>query len=464
MSDLKTQFEKFFYPKSIAVVGASEKAGKIGAEIFRNLAFYDYKYKDKVYPVNPKHDKIMGIKAYPKIEDIPDKVDLAVVSIGAKFIPDLVESCGKKGIKNMVIVSGGFKELGTEEGKSYEKKMIENAKKYGVRLIGPNCIGVLNAEIGLDTFFQSHEHMIRPKPGSIAFLTQSGTFGCSFLEWAAESPVGISKFVSYGNRSDVDEADLITYLDQDEKTKVIAIYMEGLSDGRKFMNAAKTITKHKPIVVLKAGRSKAGARAAVSHTGWLGGSEKIYDAAFKQSGIIRVNNFEELFDAAKAIAMQDYAKGPRIGLVSNGAGPMIMAIDEIERRGLELPQISEDIEKQLKEKLPPFYIVHNPVDITGSATPNDYEIVLEHLAKDPNIDILMPFFVFQNTLIDESIVDVMEKINKLGKPVIGGSAGGPYTKKITDAIESVGVPMYPIAERVVAAAQALYINGKNLNK
>lgn len=454
----KTQFDKFFKAKSVAVIGASSKPGKIGYEVLRNLACFEY--KGKVFPVNPARNEILGLKCYPSVLDIPEKIDLAVLVIPAEHTPKVVEECGKKGITNIVIISGGFKELG-EHGKELEEKTAEIARKYGIRIIGPNCIGVFDSKTRLDTFFQSRERMIRPPPGPIAFLTQSGTYGCAFLEWAAESGIGISKFVSYGNRIDVDEADLLRYLAADEDTKVIAIYLEGLGNGKKFIEAAKDVVKKKPVIVLKGGRTKEGAKAAQSHTGWLGGEERIYRGAFKQAGIIWADTFEELFDMAKALAMQPPAQGPRVAMVSNGAGPMVQAVDACIEKGLKIAKLSQETISKLKERLPPFYIVNNPVDVTGSANSKDYKIVLEAFLEDINVHILMPFFVFQDTPLDEGIIDVMKEINeKSNKPIVVGAAGGPYTRKMSKILEKIGIPVYPIPERTVAAAYALYSYGK----
>ena len=241
--------DAFFKPRSVAVIGASAKPGKIGHEILRNLALYEY--KGQVYPVNPRADEILGLKCYPSVLDIPDEVDLAVIAVSSELTPKVVEECGRKGVKAIVIVSGGFKELGGRY-KDLEEEVVRIAKRYGMRIIGPNCIGIFDGETRIDTFFQSRERMLRPPKGPISFMTQSGTFGCAMLEWAAESGLGISKFVSYGNRCDVDEADLIRYFAEDPDTKVIAIYLEGLSNGRKFMEAAREVAPRKPIVVLKA--------------------------------------------------------------------------------------------------------------------------------------------------------------------------------------------------------------------
>ncbi len=444
----------FFKARSVAVVGASTKIGKIGHEILRSLV--EGNYRGNIYPVNPRAEKILGLKCYKSVLEIPGEVDLAVLSIPPKAVPEVIEECGKKRIKAIVIVSGGFKEVGPE-GAEIERKCIEIARKYGMRIIGPNCIGIFDGNTRLDTFFQSRERMLRPPKGNIAFLTQSGTFGCAFLEWAAEDGIGISKFVSYGNKADVDEADLIRYLGQDPETKVIAIYAESITNGRKFMDACKEVSMRKPIVVLKSGRTRRGSMAAVSHTGSIAGSYRVVSAAFKQCGAIEARTFEELYGVSKALSMLPLAAGPRIAMVTNGAGPCVMATDEIVERGLELSEYSERTRSELRRQLPSYAIVGNPVDLTGSATMRDYETAMKLLLEDLNVDILMVFFVFQDTPLEEEIVRVVPKMKNYGKPILAVAAGGPFTKNQSRELEKEGIPVFSSPERAVAAAHALYL-------
>ena len=456
-ADRPEGLDAFFKARSVAVIGASSRPGKIGHEILRNLALYEY--RGRVYPINPRAEEILGLRCYRSVLDVPDDIDLAVIAVASEATPEVVEECGRKGVKAIVIVSGGFKELGGRY-RDVEAEVVRIARAYGMRIIGPNCIGVFDAETRLDTFFQARERMLRPPKGPVAFMTQSGTFGCTMLEWAAEAGLGISKFVSYGNRCDVDEADLIRYFAQDPDTRVIAIYLEGLADGRKFMEAAKEVAPKKPIVVLKAGRTEAGSKAALSHTGWLAGTAAIYDAAFKQCGVIQAGNFEELFDMVKALALQPPAKGRRVAMVTNGAGPCVMAADACVERGLELARYEPKTVEKLRAELPPFCIPGNPVDLTGSATSHEYEVAMKALLEDQNVDILMPFFVFQDTPLDERIIDVVAEMRSYGKPIICCAAGGPYTRRQAKRLEELGVPVYPIPERAVAAAYALAIYGE----
>ena len=336
----------FFNAKSVALIGASPEVGKIGNSVMESLAKHDY--KGKVYPVNAKgYPEIMGVKAYKNLMDIEDPVDVVIVTVDLKFVPDLLVECGKKNIHNMVIISGGGKELGGERA-AIEKRVQDLSRELKVRIIGPNCIGIFNGENRLDCAFQGHLRMLRPKQGNVSFLSQSGTVGIAFME--TSDAFGLSKMISYGNRSDVDEADMIHYLAQDPSTNVIGLYVEGLGDGRKFMNSAKNVIKQyqKPIVVFKNGRSTKGAKQAASHTGSLGGSFAVISGAFEQTGIISVDSYEELTSALKALTWQPVPKGNKIAMVTNGAGPIIAAIDNFERLNLELAQLSDQTMKSFK--------------------------------------------------------------------------------------------------------------------
>jgi 3-hydroxypropionyl-CoA synthetase (ADP-forming) len=357
----------FFNAKSVALIGASPEVGKIGNSVMESLAKHDY--KGKVYPVNAKgYPEIMGVKAYKNLMDIEDSVDVVIVTVDLKFVPDLLVECGKKNIHNMVIISGGGKELGGERA-AIEKRVQDLSRELKVRIIGPNCIGIFNGKNRLDCAFQGHLRMLRPKQGNVSFLSQSGTVGIAFME--TSDAFGLSKMISYGNRSDVDEADMIHYLAQDPSTNVIGLYVEGLGDGRKFMNSAKNVIKQyqKPIVVFKNGRSTKGAKQAASHTGSLGGSFAVISGAFEQTGIISVDSYEELTSALKALTWQPVPKGNKIAMVTNGAGPIIAAIDNFERLNLELAQLSDQTMKSFKEHYPTTYVIGNPCDVTGSGVP-----------------------------------------------------------------------------------------------
>jgi 3-hydroxypropionyl-CoA synthetase (ADP-forming) len=438
----------FFDAKSVAVIGASATPGKVGNAVLDSLA--NYEYRGQVYPVNPTRDTLMGRRAWPSLAAIPEPVDLVVVTVPLAQVPGLLRGCAARGIHNMVVISGGGKELGGAY-QELESEIRRLALSLDVRVVGPNCIGVFDGPSRLDVFFQVRERMLRPPCGPAAVITQSGTVGAAVMEDL--DAAGISRFVSYGNRVDVDEADLLTYLGEDPATQVIACYIEGLEDGRKFLAAAARVSERKPIVLFKGGRTRRGARAAVSHTGFFGGTYGIVAGALKQAGIIAVDSIEELSAVTRALAQQPCPAGNRVAMISNGAGTMVQAIDLMETYGLELAPVADATIAALKQVYPPYYVVQNPVDVTGSATAEDYRAGIEALLQDPNVDTVMPWFVFQDTPLGEEIVDALAGLShKYGKPILCGRMGGPYTARMAQAIETAGVPVYRTVREWVAAA------------
>jgi 3-hydroxypropionyl-CoA synthetase (ADP-forming) len=449
-----THMDLFFNAKSIALIGASPEVGKVGNSVLESLVKHDY--KGKVFPVNAKgYPEIMGLKAYKSLDEISDPVDVVVVTVDLKFVPDLMKICGQKDIHNLVIISGGGKELGGERAE-IEQQIKDYSSKLNIRIIGPNCIGMFNGENRLDCAFQGHERMLRPKNGNVAFLSQSGTIGIAFMEHSA--PFGMSKMISYGNRSDVDEADMIWYLSEDPQTKVIGLYVEGLGDGRKFVKTAKKVIsdRKKPIVVFKNGRTSRGAKQAASHTGSLGGTYTVVKGAFSQSGIISVNSYDELVASLKSLTWQPVPKGNKVAMITNGAGPIIAAIDQFERLGLELANLGEQSISSFKSHYPPTYVIGNPCDITGSANAADYKFAIQTFMDDPNVDIVMPWFVFQDDPLEESIIDVLSEFNKQRKkPILIGALGGPFTQKMANKLEENQIPVYQSVNTWATAAGIL---------
>ena len=442
----------FFNPKSVAVIGASNTPGKIGFTILDSLI--NLNFKGSVYPVNPKADEVLGLKAYPSLSALPETPEMVAISVGLELVPDIISEMGKIGAHNAFIVSGGGRELGGDRA-DIETRISLLARENDVRIVGPNCIGSFDGNNKFDSFFYPRERLKRPGGGPMSFITQSGTWGCAFLENAAET--GVSKMVSYGNRVDVDEGDLIAYLATDPDTKVIGSYLEGLGDGRKFLEGVKTARDAgKPVVVFKTGRNRMSANASVSHTGAYGGSYEIYKGALEQGGVILTDSFHELYAACAALALQTSAKGNRVALVSNGAGPMVNAIDLFPMKGLELIKLGRESFGRMREKFSFFYIVENPVDVTGSATGADYEFVIETLFADDSVDIIMPFFVFQNAPLDESIIERLAALNaKKLKPIVCCSTGGIYSEKMGSTIMKAGIPVFTRVSEWVAAASAL---------
>ena len=449
-----SHMDLFFNARSVALIGASPEIGKVGNSVLESLVKHDY--KGKVFPVNAKgYPEIMGIKAYKSLDQINEPIDIVIVTVDLKYVPDLLKSSGKKGIHNMVIISGGGKELGGERA-DIEQQIKELSNQLKIRIIGPNCIGIFNGENRLDCAFQGHHRMLRPRNGEVAFLSQSGTVGIAFME--TSDAFGMSKMISYGNRSDVDEADMIWYLSEDPQTKVIGLYVEGLGDGRKFINTAKNVIreKNKPIVVFKNGRTDRGAKQAASHTGSLGGSYNIVKGSFDQVGIISVDSYEELTGSLKALTWQPIPKGNKVAMVTNGAGPIIATIDQFERLGLQLAQLSDQTLNSFKEHYPTTYVIGNPCDITGSANSDDYKFAIQAFMDDENVDIIMPWFVFQDDPLEESIVDVLATFQKQKrKPILVGAMGGPFTHKISKQIEDSNVPAYHSVTSWITAAGSL---------
>lgn len=444
----------FFNAKSVALIGASPETGKVGNSVLEALVKHDY--KGKVFPVNAKgYPEIMGIKAYKSLDEISEPVDVVVVTVDLKFVPNLLKTCGQKGIHNVVIISGGGKELGGERAE-IEQQVKDLSAQLDIRIIGPNCIGMFNGENRLDCAFQGHERMLRPKNGNVAFLSQSGTIGIAFMEHS--SPFGMSKMISYGNRSDVDEADMIWYLSEDPQTKVIGLYVEGLGDGRKFVNTAKKVIneRKKPIIVFKNGRTIRGAKQAASHTGSLGGTFTVVRGAFSQSGIISVDSYDELTASLKSFSWQPIPNGNKVAMVTNGAGPIIAAIDQFEKLGLEVANLSEQSISTFKSHYPPTYVIGNPCDVTGSANAADYKFAIQTFMDDPNVDIIMPWFVFQDDPLEETIVEILSDFNKQRrKPILVGALGGPFTQKMATRLEENEVPVYQSVNTWATAAGSL---------
>ena len=450
--------DSFFDPESVAVIGASASPGKIGNVIVDSLV--NYQFKGRIYPINHNRSEILGVKCYPTLAALPETPELAVMVVDLADGPRLMRELAALGTRALLVVSGGGKELGGRR-RDIEREMTALSLELDLRVVGPNCIGAFDGTSRFDSFFHSHERLLRPPAGSMSFITQSGTWGCTFLEAADVS--GVSKMVSYGNRVDVDEADLVACLAADERTRVIGSYIEGLGDGRKFVAAAReSMSAHgKPVVVFKTGRNQRSATAAVSHTGAYGGAYQVYQGVLRQHGIITTDSVHELYAACLALALQPAARGPRAAMLSNGAGPMVNALDLFPSAGLELVRLARPSVRAMRDHFSFFYLVENPVDVTGSASAEDYEFVIRTLMEDSRVDIIMPYFVFQDTPLDESIVERMAALNQASaKPIVGCAAGGPYTRTMSRALEEVGVPVLPDVVQWVAAASALVSWGR----
>jgi len=444
--------EKFFNPKSVAIIGASHTPEKLGYVILENFV---KKFNGKIYPVNPDTTPILNKEVFPSVKKIPDNVDLAIIVIPAPIVPNVLKECVEKKIEAVIIISGGFSETG-ENGRKLEEKCKQIIKKSKTRVIGPNCIGILDNFSNVDTLFFTEQRLNRPEQGNVSFISQSGAFGSTVLDCLAEENVGISKFISYGNAMDLNECDILEFLGKDKNTKVITFFLEGVRDGKRFIQVAKKVSKQKPIILLKGGKTKAGTRAAASHTASLAGEYKIYSSVFKQTGIIEGTNWEEIFDFAKAFSTQPLPKGKNVVIITNGGGFGVLASDECEKQDLELLEPNEEMKRKFRKVFPPHVILHNPLDLTGDATAERYAVALEECSKNKQYDGIILITLFQIPTIEEKIVDVIiESARKYKRPVLCCAIGGRFTRRWSERLEENGMPVYPTPERAVKAFAAL---------
>ena len=446
-------YDIFLAPKSIAVVGASERLGTVGKAIISNIL---NGYKGEVYPITPSHESVFGKKAYKSVMGVPANIDLAVVVTPSKIVPAVMEECGKKGIKGAIIITAGFKEVGGE-GEVLQKQISEISKKYGTRIIGPNCLGVMN--LSPQTMMNSTFLKITPKTGNIALISQSGAICAALVEDAIAQDIGFSAVISIGNKVDMNETDLLAMLENDEQTKVIVMYLEDISDGRRFIDVCRKITKEskykKPILVLKAGRTPEGARAAMSHTGALMGADEVYDAIFKQAGVIRVDGMQELFDYASAFAKQPLP-GEGVVIVTNAGGPGIISTDALSKYGLKMADI-ESARPKIDKMIPSYGTARNPVDIVGDADYVRFENVLSEVLDHPNCGAAVVMCTPSATLDYDGLARVTVKMSKSkGKTILAslmGLAEGTENKKI---LSEGGVPHYMYAELAITALLSMY--------
>jgi acetyl coenzyme A synthetase (ADP forming)-like protein len=474
------QLEAFFNPRSVAVVGATKKINKAGHVIFKNFVENKRRgvFKGEIYPVNPHEDYILGFQCYARLTKIPGELELVVIVVPAEIVPEIMEDATAKRVKAAVIISSGFGEIGNHE---LERKVVEIAKKAGIRVLGPNCLGVYDSKTGVDMLFLPETKILttgeevvatpRPMRGNIAIVTQSGAFGVAALDYLAGRQIGVSKFVSFGNKSDVDEAEMLHYLYYDEETKVILLYVEDIKNGRAFIEAASKVTRKKPVIALKAGKTEAGARAAASHTGAMAGSDQIYNAAFAQTGILRVRDMEEFFDAAKALVLQPPAAGKNVAIITDAGGPGILAADECESQGLVVKRFSEKtiqkFEKLKKDgKLPKFATNLNPVDITGSVTSEMFELATDIVFQDPEIHGILLLGLHHTPALQEDYIDRVAKVaSKYEKPIVACDIGETEMALHTRSrFEKLGIPAYSSPENAARAMSALAKYGLYLQK
>jgi len=464
MDAMIKNIEPVMNPRSIAVVGATDRPGSVGLAVFRNIL--DAGFQGLLYPVNPKAKSVQNVKAYPKLSDIPDEVDVAVIIVPAEIVCSVLDEAGQKQVKGAIVISAGFKEVG-ERGAERERQLKETVAKYGIRMVGPNCLGVINnnEKVRLNASFATK----MPKAGNIAFISQSGALCTAVLDYAEGKNIGFSKFVSFGNKADVNEIDLLNYLKNDPDTYVILMYLEDIAHGRAFLETAREITwqAHKPILAIKSGRSAEGALAAASHTGSLAGSDSAYDAIFRQSGILRVEGVDELFNCALAFAKQPIPKGNRIAIVTNAGGPGIMATDAAIRHDLKIAAFSEQTKQKLKQELPPTASIRNPVDVIGDATHERYEAAIRHVLMDENVDGAIVILTPQTMTDVLETAEIIPRVAKnTDKPLLCSFMGIVDVSKGIEHLEANGIPNYAFPEAAARsmASMAFYGNLLSLDK
>jgi acetate---CoA ligase (ADP-forming) len=440
--------KELLYPKAIAIIGASQNPGKVGYGLVANLV--EGGFEGEVVPVSLTATKILGLKCYRELADFKGKIDLGIIAVPVKAVKGALESCVDRGAKAVIVITAGFKEVGAE-GVGLERELAESARASDVRLLGPNCIGVLNTHHRMNATFAP----AMPPPGRISVISQSGALCVAILDWAATEKIGMGKVISLGNKAELNEADFLEALAEDKETAVIVGYLENIVDGSRFLQIAEQTAARKPVLVLKAGTTKAGAKAASSHTGSLAGADEAYTAAFKHSGVIRAESFERLFDYALAFGTQPLPQGTRVTVITNAGGPGIMAADAAEANGLELVAPTDGARHKLKGFLPTTAAFGNPVDVIGDADPARYVKALEVLQEDANTDAILVLVTPQNMTQPLVLAQGLEKAHKKKKPLLTAFMGGDAMAEAKEYLTSMGIPNYPSPERAVLALRAM---------
>jgi acetyl coenzyme A synthetase (ADP forming)-like protein len=450
--------DMFFDPKSIAIIGASADSEKLGYQVLANLVSSGF--PGAIYPVNPTAEEILGLKVYKSVLDAPGPVDMVVIMIPSRAVIGVMRECGRKGVKGAVIITAGFREAGPE-GVAREIELLAVAAEYGIRIVGPNCLGIIDTFVPMNVSFAAGT----PKTGSIAFMSQSGALCTAILDYALAETIGFSHFVSLGNKSDVDEVSLLEAWGDDDRTNVVIAYIEGLRDGAQFIRQARQTARNMPIIAVKSGRTASGSRAVSSHTGSLAGADAAYSAGFKQAGVIRAETVEELFDYSTAFAYQPLLKGNRIAIVTNAGGPGVMATDALELNDMVLASLTPETQQYLVANLPAAASAHNPVDVLGDAHSDRYLMALEAVLADPNVDGVMVIVTPQtSTEIVGTARGVVDVCSRATKPILGCWMGKQEAMAGIDILAKNRVPNYHFPERAVKAFGAMYTYRKFLNE
>lgn len=446
-----------FAPRRVAVIGATERAGSVGRTVLANL-LSGPTLAGRVFPVNPHRPTVLGAKAYPTIADVPERVDLAVIVTPAETVPDVIGKCAQARVGGAIILSAGFREVGGR-GADLERQILHEGRRSGMRVIGPNCLGVMNPVTGLNATFAG----AMGRPGNVAFLSQSGALCTAILDWSLRELVGFSGFVSTGSMLDVGWGDLIDYFGNDPQTQSILIYMESIGDARSFLSAAREVALSKPIIVLKAGRTEGAAKAAASHTGSLTGSDDVVEAAFRRAGVLRVNNLAHLFYMAAVLARQPRPAGPRLAIVTNAGGPGVLAADALIHAGGELATLSEASKAALDVLLPPHWSHNNPIDVLGDAQPDRYARAIEVVAHAPNSDGLLVILTPQDMTDPTRTAEALRPYGKIsGKPVLASWMGGAGVQAGLDALNRAGIPTFPFPDTAARAFHYMWRYSYNL--
>jgi len=451
------KLDNFFNPKSIAIIGASRDRNKLGYQILKNIIYSGF--KGRIFPVNPKASIILGKDSYESVLKIPSKIDLAVIIVPNIIIPSIMEDLGKKGVKAVIIISAGFGETG-EEGKSIEDNILEIARKNKIRIIGPNCLGVIDTFLPLNVSFAAGV----PIKKNLAVISQSGAMCSAILDWASKNNIGFSKFISLGNKIDIDEVDLFRALEKDKNSKVILGYFESIKRGTEFIDAASRLSFKKPIIVIKAGLSKEGAKAASSHTGALASNAEVIKAVFNKSGIIQVSDIEELFDFSEAFSVLPMPKDNKVAVLANAGGPSVIAADAISQSNLTLAKFTQNTIKNLKSKMPSSASISNPVDIVGDADAKRFKIAADIILKDKNLSNLIVILTPQtSTEVEKTAKSIVRLKKKFNKSIVASFIGGKAIGKGVQILEKGGIPNFEFPERAVRVLSEL-IKYKNSRK
>ncbi len=441
--------ESLLYPDSIAIIGASRTPGKVGYELVSNLL--ESNYKGAIVPVNPSAKEVLGIKTYPSLSDYNKRITLSVIAVPSKYVKQTVQDSIDAGAGSIVVITAGFKETG-KDGAQLEREIADLCRKHKTRLLGPNCLGLINTHNSMNASFARQ----MPEPGNISVMSQSGALCTAILDMAAGRRLGLAQLVSIGNKADLSETDFLEAFAKDEKTKVIVAYLESIGSGNEFMKAAEEASSKKPVVAFKAGTTQAGVKAASSHTGSLAGADIAYGAAFKRSGIIRAENFDSIFDYATAFAMQPLPKGPKVAIITNAGGPGIMAADAVEDAGMQVTSLGKGTATALRDKLPAAASVGNPIDVLGDADPERYVMALNAAQDDDSVDAIIVILTPQAMTKAAETARAIARSCRLKKPVLASFMGGADVMPGREELVSSGLPDYLSPERAVGALKAMY--------